>query len=190
MVGFELVRGVLTVTPETWGYIPFKKLLDRDKSEDKSDSLMEMLFIYQYASVGSDYEFIRDNKEREDTIKRDIGLPKKWKIDKPLQTAIDFFTERSRTALTDLYYASLNAVNAISDYLNNTEELLQERDKGNRPVHKIQDITSALKSVKVIMRDIKDAYKEVVKESKEIGDKNVGKQEFNTFEEGLDFEKS
>jgi len=189
MIGFELVRGVLSVTPETWGYLPFKRLLDRDDTEDKGDSLLEMLFIWQYASVGSDYEFLRDDGERELTIKRDIGLSKKWKIDKDMKAAIEFFKDRSQTALTELYDATVSSVNAISNYLNKTEELLNERDRYNKPITKLSDVTAALKSVKVIMRDVKDAYKEVIKESKEIDDKRIGKQTFNTFEEGLDFEQ-
>ena len=189
MVGFELTRGILTVTPETWGYIPFKKILERDKTEEKGEALMDMLFIWQYCSVGSDYEFLRDDKEREITIKNDIGLPKKWKIDKVMEEAIEFFNARSKTPLTELYDGTVNSVNAITKYLNNTDELLEERDRYNKPITKLSDITGALKSVKVIMRDLKEAYKEVVKESKIIEEKKLGKQTFNTFEEGLYFEE-
>ena len=188
MVGFQLVRGILTVTPETWGYLPFKKLLTRDRTKDKDKSLLEMLFIWQYASVGSDYDFIRDLEERAEVVAADIGMPKNWKIDKDMQIAIDFFMDRSRTSLTELYNATLTSVTAVSTYLNRTEELLNERDKYNKPITKIGDITTALKSVKVIMKDVKDAYKEVIKEAKDIEEKKIGKQTFNTFEDGLEIE--
>ncbi len=188
MVGFELKRGELTITPDTWGYKPFKVLLNRDKSDDKGTALLEMLFIWHYCRVGSDFEFIRNLDERADVIKRDIGLPKRWTVNKPMKAAISFFNERSTTTLTELYNAALTSVTAVNNYLNRTEELLNERDKYNKPITKINDITTALKSVKVIMKDIKEAYREVIKETKYLERKNVGKQAFNTFEEGLSIE--
>jgi hypothetical protein len=39
------------------------------------------------------------------------------------------------------------------------------------------------------MRELKNAYKEVVKEVSEDSDKNKGKQKYNTFETGLAFEE-
>lgn len=186
MIGFSLVRGILTVAPETWGYIPFKVLLERDKTPEKDQCTMEMLFIHNYCKIGGDYEFIRDLEERKKTIQRDIGLPEDWEIDKELQAAIDFYTSHSTTVLTELYAATVDSVTDITNYLKNTKSLLKERDKAGRTITKISDITGALKSVTSIMKDVKAAYKEVVRESKEIADRNVGKQSFNTFEEGLD----
>ena len=188
MVGFELKRGVLTIAPETWGFAPFKKLLDRDKSDDKDQATMELLFIHNYCSVGSDYFFLKDKEERKEALKKDLGFPANWEIDKDIQAAIDFYEVRSRTVLTDLYESTVASVAAITDYLSDTATLLKERDKYGKTITKLSDITSALKSVKVIMKDVEDTYRNAVKEAKEITDRNIGKQQFNTFEEGLEYE--
>ncbi len=178
------------VTPETWGYLPFKKLLERDETEFKENALNDMLFINHFADIGSDYEFIRDEDERVEAIRKDIGLAKDWKVDSLVQDAIDFYKDRSETAITRLYFASLNSANDISDYLNETKALLNERDRGGKPVYTLSSITGALKNVKIIMKDLKEAYKEVIKEAKDMENKSIGSQVFNTFEGGLGYSKN
>ena len=58
MNGFLLKDGVLTVEDQIWGLEPFKKILKRDKSRNKDLALKEMLFIYYYTDIKSDYLII------------------------------------------------------------------------------------------------------------------------------------
>ena len=62
MNGFTLRDYVLTVEDNMWGLIPFKKILKRDKSRDKDRALKEMLFIYYYSDIKSDYLIITNDK--------------------------------------------------------------------------------------------------------------------------------
>ena len=50
----------------------------------------------------------------DDEIKKDIGLPIKWKIDPIIQDAIKFYSEKSKTAVHHLYTASMTAA-AVND---------------------------------------------------------------------------
>ena len=187
MNGFTLRDYVLTVEDNMWGLIPFKKILKRDKSRDKDRALKEMLFIYYYSDIKSDYLII-DSKFRIEEIKKDIGLPEDWRIDSILQEAIDFYEERSLTVVGKLYKNALAAANDISEYLTKTKELLEERDERGKPVTTLTTIVGGISKIKVVMQDLKAAEKELIKERIETEGKMKGQQAMGLFEAGIKFE--
>ena len=187
MNGFTLRDYVLTVEDNMWGLIPFKKILKRDKSRDKDRALKEMLFIYYYSDIKSDYLII-DSKFRIEEIKKDIGLPEDWRIDSVLQEAIDFYEERSLTVVGKLYKNALAAANDISEYLTKTKELLEERDERGKPVTTLTTIVGGISKIKVVMQDLKAAEKELIKEKIETEGRMKGQQAFGLFENGLNYE--
>ena len=184
MNGFLLKDHVLTVEDNVWGLLPFKKILKRDKSRDKDRALKEMLFIYYYCDIKSDYLII-DSKFRKEEIIKDIGLPDDWKIDSTMQEAIDFYEERSLTVVGKLYKNALLAANDISEYLTKTKELLEERDDKGKPVTTLTTIVGGISKIKVVMQDLKAAEKELIKERIETEGKMKGKQSMGMFELGL-----
>ena len=185
MNGFTLRDYVLTVEDNMWGLIPFKKILKRDKSRDKDRALKEMLFIYYYSDIKSDYLII-DSKFRIEEIKKDIGLPEDWKIDATIREAIDFYESRSITTISKLYKDALKAANDVSEYLRSTDVLLAERDVRGKPVTAVNTITSAINQVNKLMKDLKAAEKEVLKEQQEMEGRMKGSKQMSVFEEGLD----
>lgn len=184
MNGFLLKDYVLTVEDNMWGLLPFKKILKRDKSRDKDKALKEMLFIYYYCDIKSDYLII-DSKFRIEEIKKDIGLPEDWKIDSVIQEAIDFYEERSLTVVGKLYKNALAAANDISEYLTKTRELLEERDERGKPVTTLTTIVGGISKIKVVMQDLKAAEKELIKERIETEGRMKGQQQMGMFENGL-----
>ena len=184
MNGFLLKEYVLTVEDNMWGLTPFKKILKRDKSRDKDRALKEMLFIYYYSDIKSDYLII-DSKFRIEEIKKDIGLPEDWRIDSVLQEAIDFYEERSLTVVGKLYKNALAAANDISEYLTKTKELLEERDERGKPVTTLTTIVGGISKIKTVMQDLKAAEKELIKERIETEGKMKGQQQMGMFELGL-----
>ena len=184
MNGFLLKEYVLTVEDNMWGLLPFKKILKRDKSRDKDRALKEMLFIYYYSDIKSDYLII-DSKFRIEEIKKDIGLPEDWRIDSVLQEAIDFYEERSLTVVGKLYKNALVAANDISDYLTKTKELLEERDDKGKPVTTLTTIVGGISKIKTVMQDLKAAEKELIKERIETEGRMKGQQQMGMFESGL-----
>ena len=187
MNGFILKEGSLTVEDQLWGLLPFKKILKRDKSRDKDKALKEMLFIYYYCDIKSNY-LIMDSKTRVEEIRKDLGLGDDWKVDSVIQEAMDFYESRSLTVIGKLYKNTLKAVNDISDYLINTDALLSERDDKGKPVNDISKITGAITKVKGLMQDLKAAEKEVIKEQVETEGRMKGKQQMGLFEDGLKYE--
>lgn len=182
---FEMKNWQLNVADEAWGYKAFKKLLDRDKTKDKTKCLKEMLFIWNYADVKSDYMHLTDLDVRCSEIKKDIGLSDKWKIDNDMEFAIDFYISRSSTVIEQLYRQTLTAASAIGEYLGNTKVLLAERDVQGKVVTDIAKITASVQKIPKLMADLKSAYGEVVKEQQDAENRTKGSRSFNVFEDGL-----
>ena len=182
---FKMIDWQLQVEDSAWGLEPFKKILLRDKSKDKGQALKEMLFIYYFADLHSDYIQIVDKEERIIKIKKDILLDNEWKIDIIVQVAIDFYIESSITIIGGLYLSATKAVSAVRDFLEKTDTLLKERTDKGVPIYKLRDITAGLKDVKTIMQDLKAAEKEVIKEKKETEGRHKGQKVFNTLEDGV-----
>lgn len=179
----------LTVDPEVYGLLPFKAILKRDKSRNKDLAQKEMLFIYFYTDIKSDYLIISNLVERKNEIIKDINLPKDWKLDDTIQEAIDFYESRSLTVIGKLYKNALKAANDVSDYLTMTDVLLKERDTSGKPVNTITTIVGGIKKIKEIMQDLKAAEKEVIKEQLEMEGRQKGSKTMSFFEEGLIFEE-
>ena len=184
MNGFLLKDHILTVEDQVWGLLPFKKILKRDKSRDKDKALKEMLFIYYYTDIKSDYLII-DSKFRKEEIIKDLGLSEDWKIDSVIQEAIDFYEERSLTVIGKLYKNALLAANDISEYLTKTKALLEERDDKNKPVTTLTTIVGGISKIKIVMQDLKAAEKELIKEKIETEGRMKGQQQMGMFELGL-----
>ena len=184
MNGFTLRDGILTVDDNLWGLEKFKKILKRDKSRNKDLALKEMLFIYYYTDIKSDYLII-DIKLRINEIIKDIQLPDNWKIDSIMQDAINFYEERSLTVIGKLYKNALLAANDISEYLTKTKELLEERDDRGKPVTTLTTIVGGISKIKVVMQDLKAAEKELIKEKIETEGRMKGQQAMGMFESGL-----
>lgn len=185
---FEMKEFTLSVTDEAWGITHFKTILKRDKNRTKETAFKEMLFIYHYTDVRSDYVYIINDKERCKEIVKDVGLPIDWKIDNIIQDAINYYNSMSLSPIAKLYKSSLKAADDISRYLESTDKLLKERTVNGGVVNTLATITGSLKSVPIIMKDLKAAYKEVLLEQKDMDGKTKGSRSFGLFEDGLNID--
>lgn len=183
---FEMKDWSLSVRDEAWGLSPFKKILKRDKSRDKGLALKEMLFVYYYCDIKSIYLIIIEDDLKIKEIKNDLELPDNWKIDSVMQEAIDFYESRSVTVIGKLYKSALVSVNAMSEYLEMTADLLRERSANGGTVTTLPMITAANKTLPDIMKNLKTAEKEVLKEQAEMEGRMKGSRTMSMFEEGLD----
>ena len=185
---FEMKDFTLNVTVEAWGLLPFKTILKRDKGRNKEVAFKEMLFIYYYTDIRSDYVYIVEDKTREKEIIKDVGLPEDWKIDSVMIEAIKFYNSMSLSPIAKLYKSSLKAADDISKYLEKSDVLLSERTDKGSVVTPLSTITASLKAVPGIMKDLKAAYKEVLAEQKELEGRTKGSRTMGLFEDGLNTE--
>jgi hypothetical protein len=186
---FEIKDYNLQVSDEAWGLLPFKAILKKDKNRNKETAFKEMLFIYYYTDIRSDYMYITNDKEREKEIIKDIGLPVEWIIDKIVQEAIDFYKAKSVSVIGKLYQDALKSVGDMSEYLRMTDQLLRERSANGGTVTTLPMITTAQEKLPKIMQNLKAAYKEVLAEQKELEGRTKGSRTMGLFEEGLQFEQ-
>lgn len=185
---FEMKDWQLSVSEETWGLLPFKKILDRDKTKYKSVAFAELMYIWFFCDIKSDY-IIMDAVTRERELKKDLAsLPSKWKPDKLIQDGIDLYLKTSVTVIQKLHRQSLESAKAIGDYLANSAELLAERDHQGKVVNDIAKITGAVQKVPKLMQDLKAAEKEVIKEQQDNDKRKKGARSFNIFEDGINVE--
>lgn len=182
---FEMHDYNLNVTPEAWGLLPFKAILKKDKSRNKETAFKEMLFIYFFVDIRSDYMYITNDLEREREIIKDIGLPEDWSVDKAVQEAIVFYKEKSISVIGKLYQDALKSVGDMSEYLRMTDELLRERTNNGGTVTTLPMITTAQEKLPKIMQNLKAAYKEVLAEQKELEGRTKGSKTMGLFEDGL-----
>jgi hypothetical protein len=190
MNGFIMKDGVLTVEDQLWALSPFKKILKKDKSRNKDLALKEMSFIYFYIDIKSDYLIITNDMIRKNEIKKDVDLPLDWEIDTLIEEAISFYEKRSITVLEKLYRSALISANATSEYLEMTAELLRERTDKGATVTTLPMIVSAQKTLPDIMKNLKAAEKEVLKERIETEGRMKGSRTMGMYEEGLNYERN
>ncbi len=182
---FKMENWQLLIEEEAWGLSAFKKLLERDKSKDKIRANAEMLFIFYFCDIKSDYLMMSEEKRIQE-LKHDISeLGPDWELDELVKDAIELYKKVSQTVIEKLYLQSLQSASDIGDYLEHTAALLAERDNYGKPTIDISKITMAVQKVPKLMADLKAAYKEVIKEQLDNDNKKKGKQKFNTFEDGV-----
>lgn len=178
----------LTVSEEVLGLLPFKKILDRDKTKHKTIAFAELMYIWFFCDIKSDY-IIMDEVTRNKELKKDLAnLPTKWKVDKIVQEGINLYRKTSITVIQKLHRQSLESAKAIGDYLANSAELLAERDHHGKVVNDIAKITGAVQKVPKLMQDLKAAEKEVIKEQQDNDKRKKGAKSFNIFEDGFEIE--
>lgn len=182
---FQFKDWTLVVSEEAWGLSAFNTLLKRDKTKEKVIANAEMLFVWFWCDIKSEY-ITMDEETRLQELTQDIAaLPKKWIKDKAIDDAIELY-RKFETITEKLYRQSYLSATAIGDYLEMTKELLAERDVHGKPVTDISKITTANGKMPKLMADLKAAYKEVVKEQVDNENKKKGSQTFNLFENGFE----
>ena len=161
---FEIVNNVVTFSPQALMIKPFKAIWDADESEDKTQALLEMSYIYYMADDRSDFMHILDNDEREEEVAKFIGLPDSWSGNrKDLVRAIHYYEQLSETTSTRLLKSTRLVLQKISEFLDNIN--MNERDeRTKKPIHDISKITSAVEKIPKLVKAINEIEKEVIKE--------------------------
>ena len=144
----------VNVEPEALLLKPFKALWDRDKSKDKSKAMQELAVIYFMEDPRSDYQYLVDREVRLAEIIKGLGLKEGWKPDATVEKAMKFYSSFKPVAaglLEDTRYA----VNKLREMLRNFD--LDERDKNFKPVHTLSSITSTIKQIPALVKDLDEA---------------------------------
>lgn len=162
------------VAPEALALKPFKRIWDRDKTKKKDQAIQELGFLYFYCDIRSDYQYIVDDDNRMDAVKKGIGLPNTWKPDAELKKAIELYKtfDSSSMALLRVAYEGI-------DKVQKTLRTLEPSDTKT-----LKDYLAALKMIPEVVSMLNDAEKSIVEET-DSGEAR-GAIEKGMFEDGLD----
>lgn len=165
---------------------PIRDLFNADKSKSKEKFYTECSIIFFMADPRSSYGYIVDDEERFDAVKTQEGLPKNYKISPELQLAIDIYKKLTTTISSQLLEDTYVAIDKLRKFLRNID-LYAVDDKG-KPLYTISSITSAIKAIPQLTKDIQEAEKQVNSDVLEIGRKRGGNEGKAMFEDGIRFD--
>lgn len=158
---FKKENDELRIEDEIYLLLPFRKLIDRDKSDGKYISQLELGYIYFMEDPRSDYKMFLNEEERAKQIIQGEGMPKKWKEDKLVKEAREFyssFKSDSTLLLEDMRVM----VNKLRTQLKNMD--LAELDEKGKPIYDIDKYTKVVTDLGKLIRCIDDTEKAIAKE--------------------------
>ena len=176
---FKLEGYKLDIAPEALALTPFKKIWNRDKSTNKSKAITELSYIYFMADPRSDYQYIVDEEARKNSIKEGEGLPSDWEPDKAILEAMEFY-KIFKPASALLLEDTRIAVDKLRALLRNID-LTAVDDKG-KPLYTLNIITSTIKQIPALVKDLNEAEEAIAKEITQ-SNKVRGSQEKSMYED-------
>ena len=150
----------LTFEPEILALKVFKKLHQRDKTKDKNKFIQELAFIYFFVDPRSDYQIYTDEEERIKEIAEGEGLSN-FKIDKDLQSAIDYYKSFNPTSALLLEDTRV-AVDKLRVMLRDIN--LEDKDEKGKPIYTLNTIVATIKQVPSLVKDLDEAERAITKE--------------------------
>lgn len=180
---FKYESYTVKISEEALALKPFRTLWNRDKSVNKNKALLELAYVYFMEDPASDYQYIVDIDERSKAIIEGEGLGDKWKPDKAVIEAMEFYASFKTTSaliLEDTRYAANN----LRKSLRNID--LEAKDEKGRPVYTVSSIISAIKQVPQLVKELAEAEKAISKEMAENNGRVRGQKAKTLFEDGLD----
>lgn len=169
----------ITISPEAFALVPFKKIWTRDKSAKKDKAISELSFIYFMADPRSDYQYLVDEDSRKEAIKEGEGLSKNWEPDSVVLEALEFYkTFRPASAL--LLEDTRVAVDKLRTLLREID--LGALDDKGKPIYTLNTITATIKQIPSLVKDLNDAEAAIAKEISQ-SNKVRGSQEKSMYED-------
>lgn len=145
---------------------PFRQLYKTDKTRDKKAFLDFLTLLYYVYDPRSDYSYIVDTEQRLNEVKETNGITiKKFS---PLQEeCIELYVKLTTTISKELLQSTKIAIDKVRNFLE-TVDLNAVDDKG-KPLYTINSITTAIKQIPQLAKDVMEAEKAVAKEIQEQG---------------------
>lgn len=169
----------LSIADEAYMLKPFKQLIQRDRSFSKERAMTELSYIYFMEDPRSDYQYITDKEDRSNQIKEGLGLKNSWKPDKLVNGALNFYSSFSTSSALLLEDTRI-AIDKLRTMLR-TIDLTTVDDKG-KPVYTLNAITSTIKQIPSLIKDLDEAERAIAKELTQ-NDKVRGAAEKSMYED-------
>lgn len=179
---FKFEAYKVIISEEALSLKPFKVIWDRDKTKTKMRAINELSYVYFMEDPRSDYQYLVDRDERSNAIIEGEGL-KDWKPDKLVEDAMVFYSTFKTTSALLLEDTRI-AIDKVRSFLRNID-LTEEDDKG-KPKYTINTVTSTIKMIPQLIKDLDEAEKAISSEMQEQNGKVRGQKTKALFEDSLD----
>lgn len=170
-------------TDECFLIKPFRDLFHADRTKNKDKFMQQLSVVYFLVDPRSSYNYILNEDDRLKEIIAQEGLPKDFKIDGKLAEAIEIYKKHIITSSYLLLQDTKIAVDNVRTFLRNVD-LTAVDDKG-KPVYTIQSVTSAIKQIPQLAKDLVEAEKMITKEIEEQGRARGGNDAKSLFDDGI-----
>lgn len=163
---------------------PFKELYETDKTKDKSKFFDFLTVLYFTYDPRSDYNFIPNEEERLKEVCESNGLAI-FKPTKKEKECIELYSKLCQTSSSLLLRDTKIAVDKLRKFLLDVDLNLLD-DKG-KPVYTVNSITSTIKQIPQLTKDLMEAERIVTKELEEQGKARGGNDRNSLYEEGINW---
>lgn len=172
----------VVISEEAFGLKVFRQIWNRDRSVNKDKAIMELSYVYFMVDPRSDYQYIVDEDERSKAIIEGEGLPENWKPDKVVIEAMQFYSSiKSTSAL--LLEDTRVAIDKVRQFLKTVD--LEALDEKGKPIYTINSITSTIKMIPQLIKDLDNAEKAIKADMQNTIGKVRGQKEKSLLEDGI-----
>ena len=172
----------VVISEEAFALKVFRQIWNRDRSANKDKAIMELGYVYFMTDPRSDYQYIVDEDERSKAIIEGEGLPSNWKPDKMIIEAMKFYEGMKSTSALLLEDTRV-AIDKVRKFLK--EVNLEDTDDKGRPIYTINSITSTIKMIPQLIKDLDDAEKAIKADMQNTSGKVRGQKEKSLLEDGI-----
>ena len=182
LVTFE--EGQLQISDEALLVKPFRDLWRSDKSKTKEGFYNQMSYLYFMCDPRSSYNYVSSLKERSDLIVEQEQLPKNFVPSPQLKEAMIWYKKLVTTTSSLLLEDTRGAIDKVREFLKNFD-LKEDVDDKGRPLYTISSITTALRQIPQLSKDLRDAEVALSKELDEVTRAKGGNENKTLFEDGF-----
>lgn len=161
---------------------PFKDLYKSDKSKEKSKFFDFLTMVYYTYDPRSDYNYITNEEERLKEVCGSNGLEVPKFFSSKESECIELYKQLTTTISSSLLKSTRIAIGKVQEFLENLD--MYEKDDKGKPIFAINTVTSAIKQIPSLVKEVVEAEKLVSKEIEEAGRARGGNVK-KLFEDGV-----
>lgn len=161
---------------------PFRKLYKKDRTRDKGNFIEFLTLVYFVYDPRSDYSYIVNEKERIREVCETNGIDKEKFTDLE-QECINLYKQLTTTISNELLKSTKIAISKVREFLENLD--MNAVDDKGKPLYTISSVTTAIRQIPQLAKDVMDAEKAIAKELQEQG-RVRGGAELHVMEDGID----